>query len=201
MKRLYFDLETTGKKPWKCDILEACFLICDSQGKPIDGLTQKVRLPFSWEQARAEEKEALRFNGISDKVQFKEHQKMAVSPQELFYELTLKLIEHFNLRQAKPQLSGWNSAYFDTVILARSMEKCGHRFSDYFNYHNRDLFHSVRFLKERNILNLERLSLSYVHKELVGTMQQEQFHKAFSDAMAVRDIDLYLNKKLEGLTP
>lgn len=192
----YIDLETTGTNIFKCSILQIGLILNDKE------YNFKVKYPFKFNKLDQEEKEGLIFNKIKSQNDLDNHNKNALSIQEVLKELKLLFDFESKKNYKRIFLSGWNSSSFDIPILIRESKKYNIDLFQYVNYHHRDVMARYMLLKELNIIT--GLNLSKLHKELIGTVKEDKFHDALEDVKATRDLDNYffklINKnKLEKL--
>lgn len=195
MENNYIDLETTGTNIFKCSILQVGLLLGNKE------YNFKVKYLFKFDEIDQEEREGLIFNNITNQEELNEHNNNALTIQKVLKELKLLFDFESKKKYKRIFLSGWNSSSFDIPILIRESKKYNIDLFQYVNYHHRDVMARYMLLKELNIVT--GLNLSKLHKELIGTIKEDNFHDALEDVKATRDLDNYffnlINKeKLEN---
>lgn len=195
MKKIYFDLETTSTNPVEASILEATFLFVENQ-KIVKVISSKINFnPSVFALLSDLEVETLKFNNINNLEELENHNKQAVYFKSFFDEI-LEYLTGFNNNGHRFALTGWNNSGFDNVILRKFLQKT---FGIYFDYHARDIMHDFRRLKELDFFkndNLKSLRLSEVHKNIIGSISEKDFHKSYFDCLAVKDLDEWYEKNI-----
>jgi oligoribonuclease (3'-5' exoribonuclease) len=202
IKKIYFDFETTSPNPNEAKILEATFTFVENK-KIIKTFSKKINFyidrnfcPKSllnskevYDELTELEKDTLKFNKINNHKEMSDH---ILDSEDFifFFDEILYYYKEFKGSDNKLSLTGWNNAGFDNVILIRYFPKL----SNYFDYHTRDIYHNFRILKDFH--KVKGLNLSKIHKELIGTFKDEDFHKSENDCIAVKDLDEWFESNI-----
>jgi len=194
MKNIYLDFETTGLNILKCEPIEISVLFTKDY-KVIDKITKYIKFEKKWEDLSDEELSALKFNNILSSEDLDNHNSKAYYFKEVLKEL-LEKTKKFSSK--KISISGWNNSVFDITILLRAVMRENIYIYDYFDYHARDVMCMFMPYYELEFENkLKSLSLREVHKFLIGTIKDEEFHNAEIDCLATIDIDKWIHKRIK----
>lgn len=190
-KKIYLDLETIGTNKFHNDIIELCTLFVENK-TILDTLNTKVTITKQFSELTNEEIKDLQFHNIYNQEDINSHNEHAYPIQKVL-ELLLTKVKLFG----KVAISGWNNSGFDNLILERHLISLGININDYFNYHTRDIMHKIETFEELGYIG--GLSLKYCHNELVGGIREECFHTAYTDCIAVKDLDEWVEDIMEVL--
>lgn len=194
MKKIYFDFETTSPNPAEADILEASFIFVEGRDV-IEVFSSKIFIKKHYSEMSYLEIDTLKFNGINSEKEFYDHNSKSQNWESFISKVVTYYVEMFsdwdeiNDMQKLP-LTGWNNAGFDNLILQRNLSD----YNNYFDYHTRDIMHRFQILKECEML--KGLSLSKVHKEIIGTEDPKNFHNSDVDCYAVKDLDEWYEDRI-----
>lgn len=194
MKNIYIDFEVTSLNPLECEPLQIAVLFTKNY-KVVDKITKYVKFEKNWEDLSEKELGSLKFNKICSREDLEKHNSKAYSFKNILKEF-LQKTQDFS--SEKIPISGWNNGIFDLPILSRMMARENLSIYDYFDYHARDVmcmfmpYYDLEFKGKIPVL-----SLYPVHKYLIGTIKDEDFHKAEIDCLATIDIDKWIYERIK----
>lgn len=195
MRTIYIDFETTNLNPVDAEPLELSVIFSENF-KIKNKFTKLIKFEKKWEELTKTDVSALNFNKIYNQKDLDEHNCKSFKCEIVIKEF-IKKIKDFAPNEII-KISGWNAAYYDITILQRLMKRFGFIYYDYFDFFPRDvksMFIPIYDLYFKD--KIERPSLQPVHKYLIGSFKDEDFHNAEKDCIATLDMDKWIYKNIK----